>query len=258
MQPIGKTDNLHELIFNYNFSIHCDSLETLLRKGEAEYVLHIECSNTAFRIALKNSAPHIEYRLPKARVNGEINMVAMIVAKVDIDRYVSADLNEDYIGEVISLKKGAILAYQNLPAVYVNKKNEELANNDSFFTVIKRVSLDPNEIRPLSFNLYDHRIKIYVDEKTYEAFVRYQQSQSIAIAMLVLPALTYMVYDVMDNTDRFEQYSWFQRLKAFYRSKGKDFVGDILSSGDNPVDIAQEMLQNPIGNAYRELYALEG
>ena len=252
------TENLHELLFNYSFTVNCDSLETLLRKGDAEYLLHIECSYTAFRIALKSPVPQISYRLPKSRVNGEINLVAMIVAKVDIRDYLSDDLNEDYVGEKVSFKKGAILAYQNLPSIYINKKNDDLANNESFFTVIKQASLDPDEIKPLAFLFNDHKIKILVDERTYEAFVRYQQSQSIAIAMLVLPALIYMVYEVGGNPDIYERYSWFQRLKLFYKSKGKDFVMDILQSDDNPVDIAQEMLQNPISSAYRELYSLEG
>ena len=72
------TETAHELLLKYDYIVHCNSLETVIRKGEAEYVLHVECSTTSFRIALKSTVPHIEYRLPKARVNGEINLVAMI------------------------------------------------------------------------------------------------------------------------------------------------------------------------------------
>ena len=64
------TDTLHELLFEYDYIVKCNSLETILRKGEAEYVLHIECSTTSFRIALKSEVPHIEYRLPKSMCNG--------------------------------------------------------------------------------------------------------------------------------------------------------------------------------------------
>ena len=255
---VPKTrETTHEILFEYDFSVNCHSLENVLRKGEAEYILHIECSTTSFRIALKSSVPHIDYRLSKSRVNGEVNLVAMIVAKKAIDDYDNSDLNEDYAEEKISFNKGAILAYQNLPSVFVSKKTDSLANNESFFTVIKQVSLDPNEIKPLAFNLHSDKIQILVDEKTYEAFLRYQQSKSIAMAMLLLPALSFMVTEAADTPDSYSQFVWFQRMKKFYSMQGKDFVEDVLRSDDNPVNIAQEMLQNPISNAYRELFALE-
>lgn len=252
------TETPHELIFKYDFLLACDSLETLLRKGAAEYVLHIECSATAFRIALKSGVPHIEYRLPKARVNGEINLVAMIVAKGTITNYTSKDLNEDYAGEQLSFSKGAILAYQQLPPIYVTKKTDLLANNESFFTVIKQPSLDPNEIKPLTFNLNSSKIQILVDEKTYAAFIRYQHTKAIAMAMLVLPALTYMITEVSNNPGIYANYPWFQQLSKYYSAQGLDFIADIINKDENPVNIAQEMLQNPVSNAYRDLYALEG
>lgn len=252
------TEGIHDLILEYDYVVNCDSLETLLRKGQAVYVLHIECSYTAFRIALRSPVPHIEYRIPKSRVNGEINLVAMIVAQVDVDYFDTSELNEDYKNEDITFKKGSILAYQNLPPIFVTKKSEDLANNESFFTVIKQPSLDPNEIKPLAFNLNNDKIQVLVDEKTYEAFIRYQHSQSIAMAMLLLPALAYMVTDVSDNPELYMQYQWYQRLDKFYRGQGKDFINDIIRKDDNPVNIAQEMLQNPVSKAYRELYALEG
>jgi len=252
------SESIHELRFSYDFLLNCDSIETLLRKGAAEFVLHIECSATAFRIALKSGVPHIEYRLPKSRVSGEVSLVAMIVAKMDIKNYTSNELNEDYAGEQIFFKKGSILAYQNLPPVYVTKKKEELANNESFFTVIKQSSLDPNEIKPLTFNLDNDKIQVFVDERTYEAFVRYQHSQSIAMAMLVLPTLTYMITEAADNPEHFAGFQWFQRMDKFYRAQGLDFVNDVLRKDENPITIAQEMLQNPVSKAYRDLYALEG
>lgn len=251
-------ETTHELIIDYDFIVKCDSLEKLLRSGDAAYVLHVECSVTSFRLALKSDVPYIQYRIPKSRVNGEINLVAMLVAKKDISSYKSTDLNEDYDGEEVSFKKGSILAYQNLPPIYVSKKKEELANNESFFTVIKQAGLNPDEIRPLAFNLHSDKMQILVDEKTYEAFVKYQHIKSIAMSMLVFPTLIYMITEVRDNPENFASYQWFQRLAKFYRSQEKDFVEDILKNEDNPVNIAQEMIQNPISRAYRELYALEG
>lgn len=251
------SDITHELIIGMDFIVKCRSIETLIRSGKVAFVLHVECSATSFRIALKSDVPHIDYRVPKSRVNGEINLVAMLVAKTDIDQYSSEELNEDYSDELISFRKASILAYQNLPPIYVSKKTEELARNESFITIIKQTSLDPDEVRPLVFNLYSDKIQVMVDQRTYEAFIRYQQTRTIAMAMIVLPALTYMINQVRDEPESYERYLWFQQLDKFYRQQGKSFVEDVLRSDDNPVDIAQGMLQNPVSSAYRELCTLE-
>ena len=252
------TEKTFELEFNYDFLLKCDAIETLIRKGEAEYVLHVECSATAFRIALKTDIPHIEYHLPKSRVNGEINLVAMIVAQMDINDYKSNDLNEDYEGESISFNKGAILAYKNLPAIYVHKKTEELAKSEPLFSVVKKKSVDDSEIKPLSFNLNNSRIQIIVDEKTYDSFVHFKSIKAIPNAMLVLPALIYMINEVSASPDSYKQYLWFQRMERFYQLQNLDFLNDVINKDDNPVNIAQEMLQNPTSKAFRELLALEG
>lgn len=250
-------ETIHELHLEYEYIVSCNSLETLLRKGLVQYVLHIECSNTSFRHAIRSDIPHIKYSLPKSRVRGRINLVAMIVARVDIPNYSSAELNDDYASEIVSFQRGAILAYQNLPAIFVTKKLEDFVNRESFFTVIKQVGADPEELRPLTFNLYHDKIQILVDARTYEAFVRYQHSQSIALALLVLPALTFMITEVKDDPSPFMQYRWFQQLEGFYRANGKDFIEEVLQQEENPVNIAQEMLQTPVSKAYRELYAME-
>lgn len=251
-------DKIHELIFSFEYHIKCNSLEKLLREGSAEYVLHIECSTTAFRIAIRSETPYIEYRLPKSRVNGEVNLVAMIIAKKEIIKYSSNELNEDYAGLSFDLRKGQILAYQNLPSLFVHKKTEELANNESFFTVVKQVSLDPDEQRPLTFSLASNKIQIFVDEKTYEAFLHFQGTKSIALALLVMPALTYMINEVYNNPDVYKHYEWYQRLNKYYVLNGKEFIEDVIKSDDNPIAIAQEMLKNPISIAYRDLLIIGG
>lgn len=251
---ISETTN--QLILNYDFSIKCESLESLIRKGAAEFVLHIECSTTSFRKAIRNGVPHIKYFLNKEDVNGEIALVAMIVAKKEINDYSCTELNEDYAGLSISFMKGSILAYQNLPSIYITKKTDELSQSESFFTVVKQRTLDPDEIRPLEFNLHNDKIQIIVDEKTYDSFIRYQHSRSIALSLLVFPAVTYMIHEASTNYDSYTHYAWFQRINKYYESIGRDFI-DILAGEENPTIIAQEMLKNPISNAYRDLYSLE-
>lgn len=249
---IKVEERLHDIHISVKFKLDNLAILDLIRMGMAEYVLHIECSTTYFRKVIKTDINEVSYSIPKERVNGEIAVLSMIVAKRRIASFTSEDLNEDYEGETISFDKASILAYQNLPKIQVFKNYEELAGNESLFTVVKVGLPDDEEVQPLSFDLNDDRIKIMVDAKTYAAYIHFQQKGSVAMSLLVLPAVIYMLDELRGSPESFSSKMWFVKMKQYYKSQGLDFIEDIVQ-GKNIVEAAQEMLKTPIGKAYREL-----
>ena len=245
-------ERLHDIHITAKFKLDNLAILDLIRMGMAEYVLHLECSMTYFRKVIKTDINEISYSIPKERVNGEIAVLSMVVAKRRIVSFTSEDLNEDYDGESISFDKASILAYQNLPKIQVFKNYEELAGNESLFAVVKVGLPDDEEVHPLSFDLNDDRIKIMVDAKTYACYIHYQQKGSVAMSLLVLPAVIYMLDELRGSPEAFSNKMWFVKMKQYYKSQGLDFIEDIVQ-GKNIVEAAQEMLKSPIGKAYREL-----
>jgi len=245
-------ERLHDIHITAKFKLDNLAILDLIRMGMAEYVLHLECSMTYFRKVIKTDINEISYSIPKERVNGEIAVLSMVVAKRRIVSFTSEDLNEDYDGESISFDKASILAYQNLPKIQVFKNYEELAGNESLFAVVKVGLPDDEEVHPLSFDLNDDRIKIMVDAKTYACYIHYQQKGSVAMSLLVLPAVIYMLDELRGSPESFSNKMWFVKMKQYYKSQGLDFIEDIVQ-GKNIVEAAQEMLKSPIGKAYREL-----
>lgn len=237
-----------------SFDIHLENNEMLdlIRMGEAEYVIHLECISTAFRKALKTDINQLSYRIPKDRVNNEISVLAMVVAKKKIENYFSSDWNEDYEGTSVVFEKAAILAYRNLPKIYISKNYEELAENESLFSVVKMVSIDKEEEKPITFDLNGDRIKILVDEATYNAYIRFQHSTAIALSLLVLPAVTYMIEELRVDFDIYHSKRWFLKLSGYFKSMGENFK-EIIDSDKNAVELAQEMLKYPIGKTYEQL-----
>ena len=245
-------ERLHDIYITVKFKLDNLAILDLIRMGMAEYVLHLECSKTYFRKVIKTDINEISYSIPKERVNGEIAVLSMVVAKRKIVSFTSKDLNEDYDGESIRFDKASILAYQNLPKIQVFKNYEELAGNESLFAVVKVGLPDDEEVHPLSFDLNDDRIKIMVDAKTYACYIHYQQKGSVAMSLLVLPAVIYMLDELRGSPETFSNKMWFVKIKQYYKSQGLDFIEDIVQ-GKNIVEAAQEMLKSPIGKAYREL-----
>ena len=162
-------------------------------------------------------------------------------------------MNEDYSGTTINFDKASILAYRNMPRIYVYKNYEELAGNESLFSIVKVGLPDDEEVKPLTFELGEERIKIMVDPKTYEAYLHFKQKPAIAMSMLVLPALIYAIDELQASPDSFSNCKWLIKMKQYYQAQKLDFKDEVIESDKNVVEIAQEMLKSPIGKAYRNL-----
>lgn len=251
------SESLNSLDFVFNITLDVTEILNLVREGLAEYIIHIECPVTSFRKVIKKDVKQIEYSIDKSRINGEISIVAMVVAKTNLDEYSSAFLNEDYTGESISFDRASIMAYENLPKVTIAKDYEELAKDESMFSVVKIVDPDSDEIKPLTFDINGEKIKILVDEKTYDAYIKTKHLKEVVKSMFVLPAVIYMLEEVSGDISSYYPKKWFLKLKTYYSLQGKDFVNEAINGDRNTVEIAQEMLNNPIGKAYCNLFELE-
>lgn len=236
------------------FDMHLDNagLQSLINTGQAEFVIHMECSSTAFRTVIRTFSNTEQYRIMNSRVNGDINLLGMIVSKEKIGHYTNAQLNEDYEGITLNIDKASILAYDNMDPIHIAKNYEELAEKDSIFSVVKEIRMDQNEHKPIWYRLDNDRIKIIVDEEVYASYIRYQGNstmQPLMMSLLVMPALTYMM-EVL-RTEGWEEHAsdyWFIKMQKFYKIHGLDFVDDIIINEEKLISEAvQEMLQLPIG-----------
>ena len=198
----NMTEEVADLVLTFEVDlVNNDELSLLIRDGYAEVIVHIECSSTAYRTVVGITGNKRAFRLPKARVNNEVYLVGMIVAKKDIKGFTSVNLNEDYGSEPIDFQKGSILAYRNLPKYLITKNYEELAGDNTFFTIIKRTSLEGAEQLPVTYELSAPKIQIIVDEKTYDEYIKYHNNplmEPITNTLLVMPAIAYMVESLRD------------------------------------------------------------
>lgn len=254
----SMTEEVADLVLTFEVDlVNNDELSVLIRDGYAEVIVHIECSSTAYRTVVGITGNKRAFRLPKARVNNEVYLVGMIVAKKDIKGFTSVNLNEDYGTEPIDFQKGSILAYRNLPKYLITKNYEELAGDNTFFTIIKRTSLEGAEQLPVTYELSAPKIQIIVDEKTYDEYIKYHNNplmEPITNTLLVMPAIAYMVESLRDyGCDPFKTLFWYQKFKKACKLQGKDFEQDIIYSEKSSLEVAQELLRYPIGRAFESL-----
>lgn len=248
-------EDLTDLSFSFDISLNNnEELQYLIQRGYAEFVIHIECSSTAFRTILRTAGNKIKYHIAKSKVNGEIVLLGAIVAKEKISGFKSKHLNEDY-DEEVSFEKGAILAYYNLPKIYITKNYEELAGDNAFFTVVKRISVEKDEQNPVTYDINEAKIKILVDEEIYNEYIKYHANpnmEPLTNALLVMPALAYTIDTLRsDGVEKFKSLYWYQKINKSCQLQGLNFEEDMIFDFDKTsIEIAQSMLLLPITRAF--------
>ena len=239
------------IYFNFYIKIDNVELQHLIISGKAEFVIHMECSTTAFRTTLHTIAEQIDYNVSVGRLNGKLEVIALIVAKEDIINFTSEDWNEDFDSVSFDFLKGTILGYKNLPSLDIVKNFEELSNAGSIFMVYKRLTTEP---KPMDVNIDSSQIKIGLGTHEYELYLRFckkVQFQPILNSMIVLPALVYVFEELKQENgiECNEGKAWFVSLNKAYEKRGINFIDEIQSEEKTSVQLAQEAMEIPLSEA---------
>ncbi len=243
---------VEEMEFDFTFSTNSETIRDLIDKKYAEYMIHVECSQTAYRRAHRSKANIISFQIPLKKVSGKIEFVAFIVVKKDIKRLDSNEWSDDFDGLTFDLPKGTILAYQNLDGLTITKDFEEFTNPNSIISVVK---IHNAEQIPAEINLEADHIQIRMYEKDYDEYLRMSKSletQELVNASTVFPALVYAFEELKDEEtyEKFSTRNWLLSLEKAFAARGQDFKEVILNSEKSGYVLAQEVLDMPISKIY--------
>ncbi len=262
IELVDQDQNFTDIIFRVDLSN--PGLKALISRGQAKYVVHLECSNTSFRTAISSSSDVIPYRLMNRNVNGDVAVLVMVVSVEKIPFYNNPALNEDYSDIDLVIERASIMAYENLQPIRIRKNYEELSKQDSIFTIVRENRMDANEEKAIWFSAESEKIQIFVNEEVYAAYTNYCNSASMrqfVRSVLATPALTFVIELLRRNEDDISSYAsylWFMTLEKYYRLHNKDFVEDIVFGEKFISEIVQEMLEFPLNNTIVDIPVMLG
>ncbi|SHK77321.1 hypothetical protein SAMN02745136_03308 [Anaerocolumna jejuensis DSM 15929] len=246
-----RMNGVNNLLLEFNITLNNEEIRKLLLDGKAEYVIHIECTNTAFRTTLHSITEQSNIDIPVGRIFGKLEVIALIVLKENINHFENSDWNEDYNGISFDLAKGSILGYKNLPALDIVKNYEELTSASSIFKIYKRLT---TEEKPMDVNIDSSLIKIGLGTQEYETYSRFckkAQFQPILNSMLVFPALVYVFEELKQEIgiEANQGKAWYISLDKAYEKRGINFIDEIKDDTKTSVQLAQEAMELPLSKA---------
>lgn len=246
---------VNSLKLTFDIAMNCRELEQLIASGQADYVIHLECTTTAYREVLHSVSKHIEHVIPIGRINGSFDAVAFVILKKNITGFTSSDWVDDFSDTTFNLFAGSILAYQNLPSLDITKDYEEFTNAGSIFSIYKRIT---DEDCPAKISLDSSKIRIGLGTKDYDVYAMYSaktELQSIFHSMLILPALVYVFEELKqeDGEETYHNKEWFIALEKAYLKRGIAFIEEVLNSEKTSYQLAQEAMELPLSKAFNQI-----
>lgn len=247
-------EGVNSLKLTFDIAMTNHEIDELILNGQAEYVIHLECSTTAYRHVVKSFEKHIEHNIAIDRINGTLEVIAFVISKKTINDFSSTDWDEDFDDMQFNLSSGSILAYKNIAELEIAKDINEFSSGNSIFTVYRRVTDDDVAF---DVGLESSKIRIGLGTKDYDIYTTYSgknELQQIFNSMIILPALVY-VFEELKQEEGFDLYhskAWFVALEKSYASRGKDFL-DEINSDKNSIRLAQEAMELPISKAFAQI-----
>lgn len=247
-----KIVGINQLNLELKIKMNNDEINRLIRDGKACYIIHLECSTTAFRTVIKSQVPNFSFDLSLQKLRGKLEMIALIALERDIFNYRSNDFDEDFDNMTFDLKKGNILGYVNLPSLDISKNYEEFANLGSIFKIHKILT---EEKKPMDVRLESEYIILNLGTAEYNMYNKYSKNKEmlpILISLVILPALVYVFEELkQENSDSiYSEYLWFQSLEIAYKKRGLSIEDDLINSDKTSLVLAQEAMELPLSYSF--------
>ena len=236
--------------------LDCPSLAELIKEGKAEYVYHLECTQTGFRRVIMTDKEYKTFVLQDKDVNVNLQICPFIAAVQDIKGYTSGDFHEDYQGLSFDIEAGCILAADNPCSFSIVKRKEDLEDLPSIFDVY------PNEDEQhaqMTVGMNSDTIIILLQPNAfyqYKQLMMSPQNLNLLNSLITFPALVYVLDELksMSAYDREDNYSgklWYKTLSsALEKNFGFSLENGDFSPPNTTVELAQKLIGNPIVKAF--------
>lgn len=223
------------------------TLEKLIERKEAVFLTEVHCAQTLFRVSYISRDEQQTIVFQASDLRDKVDLNFYIVAIKDLKEYKVDGANADYTGFSFEISQGDILAYGGYSMFWAGKRWEAQKS------VSNLMEVQPYELvsGPMKFLITGDKIIIKLsrsDYGQYQKVVRSEQFAPIFHSTIVLPALMFTISQMIQNSELYENYAWYQILN--FRRQSEERINKIPWEMENVPEIAQAILDNPVERTF--------
>jgi hypothetical protein len=226
-------------------SIDCSSttLNALLKRADAAFILHVECSNTLFRKAYQFSNPVHNIVIPADNLNDAVEVNVFIRAVNRISQYRIAEAHPDYGDTTFDIRRGDILAITEGQIFYIESTFDSLSRIGS----IMQINESPKDGDiPMEASFEGDKIVIFLSKSDFFDYKLLKLQEGVAgplTTSIVLPILVEAIHVLKEESDGAED------TRRWVRALARRIVALNLGSETQPLLLAQKLLELPVKRA---------
>jgi hypothetical protein len=224
--------------------IKCSSktINDLVKKGDACFVVHVECSNTLFRRAFEFNEENYRIQVPSDNLNDAVEVNVFTRAKKNLSGYRVDKAHADYGNVAFSVEKGDILAVGENHLFYVEAPFDALSPISSIMQITET---HKDGDQPMQVQYGGQKILIELSKKDFDDYKRLKSTDGVSTALtmgIVLPVLVDAIY-MLQKAEEDDDLRWVRSLKRRIDSVG-------MKLEDDPLEIAQRILELPLKRTF--------
>lgn len=219
-------------------TVNCSSetINDLIKKKDAQFVMHVECSNTLYRKAFEFQDGNYRAQISSDNLNDAVEVNVFARATRALAGYRVDAANLDYGNTTFEIDKGDILAVGEGHLFYLDAPFDALSPIGSIMQI--QPSHEDGD-RPMQVEYGGPKIVIYLSKKDFADY-NLLKNMEISVALtttIVLPVLIEAINQVKTSDD--DDLRWVRALKRRIESMQ-------LKLDDDSFELAQKILELPV------------
>jgi hypothetical protein len=199
--------------FFITVTVACSSttLNKLVQKGSASFVLHVECGNTLYRHAFDFFEQTKRFEIRADLLNGQVEVNCFVRATRELTKYSISGAHEDYGNAVFDLRSGDILAVGE--SYTFEAESQDTLRRIGSIMVVEQSNKDGDH--PMEVKLNDDKIRIRLCKDDFEKYKKLKAIPSLASHLtttIVLPVLIEALHVIKSDEAQFEGLKWCRNL----------------------------------------------
>lgn len=256
ISDIKVVRDIRDIVIKMNVLMDNAELQNLIDSNKAEYLFHIECSQTSYRSVLKTCDTENIKRIVESKLNGKVSICSFIVAKENIPNYTNSKFNEDYGNMVFNISKGSILGIGGQTNIDITKEVDEMSKIPSIFSILRR---DINDNEGMQIDINGDKIKIWLSNEdfyNYKNICNMTSYLPVLHSMIILPTLLYAFEILKQNgIDEYEGYRWYKSIDRTLKKSELSLDNECLENIPT-YQLSQKLLDLPIKRALSSILSI--
>lgn len=241
----------YNLTFNISSEIADDYLNELRMNGYIEYVYHVECSATSYRIIHKTTKNNFTFSVNRHDITKNIDIVCQLVTAQELPEYCNPNAGGNYKGLTIPLAKHLIIGIGCQKTFKFNEIKTPLSNTSSIFSIMPNLK----GVQTIDVDTDKEKIRVYLPKDAFDLYKQLSRAdlQPIIHSMILIDPLVQVLEKI--TQEDCNDCIWAVTIKKACQKLGID-IAQMENDSAERYKIAQQILGSPVTKGLETLYTL--